>query len=99
MSSVCSSIHCLGRPPQSSRTLSASPPSMFVRKSGRGPGLGKELTLPLFIRELIGGQRFYRDAAIEASVMRTIDLAHAAGTDRGHDFVRADSSARGETHF
>ena len=39
------------------------------------------------------GQDLDRDGAIEAGVAGFVDLAHAAGTERRDDFVRAEASA------
>ena len=37
-------------------------------------------------------QDFYRDRAIEPCISRAIHLAHAAGTDKGDDFVGAEAA-------
>ena len=42
------------------------------------------------------GQHLQRDIAAEARVVRPIDLAHPAGTQRAHNFVRADTCTCGE---
>jgi hypothetical protein len=41
---------------------------------------------------------FDGDAAIEASVARAIDFAHAARTDGSDDFVRAESASGRQVH-
>jgi hypothetical protein len=38
------------------------------------------------------GQDLDGDLPTEVGVARAIDLAHAAGTNRRHDFVRTDAS-------
>ena len=43
------------------------------------------------------GQDFERDVAIELGIVRTIDLAHAAGTEQGRDRVDANLPAHGES--
>ena len=42
------------------------------------------------------GNDLQRDVAIQLGIARTIPLAHAAGTEGGKDFIRAESGARGE---
>jgi hypothetical protein len=44
------------------------------------------------------GQDFDGDAAIEASVTRTVDFAHAARADGSDDFVRAESASGRQVH-
>jgi hypothetical protein len=43
-------------------------------------------------------QDLQRNIATELGVTRPIDLAHAAAADQRQDFVRAEASARGESH-
>lgn len=38
------------------------------------------------------------DRPIEAGIGRFVDVAHAAGTDRGLDFIRPETSAGTENH-
>ena len=63
----------------------------------RGEGLG----FALKPREPLGvggerlGQDLDRDVAIQLRVARAIDLAHAAGAERGQDLVRAEAGAGG----
>ena len=45
-----------------------------------------------------GGQHLDRDVAAEARVPRAIDLAHAAGAERGDDFVGTESGSGGQEH-
>ena len=57
---------------------------------------GEHLRLALEAREAIGvggervGEDLQRDVATELRVARAIDLAHAAGADRGDDLVGAE---------
>ena len=46
----------------------------------------------------VGAQDLERDGAIQASVARAIDLAHAAGAERGEDFVGTEAGAGGQRH-
>ena len=64
----------------------------------------QHLRLPLEACEAIGierealGQHLDRHVALQSRVARAIDFAHAAGADRGDDFIRAETSARSERH-
>ena len=53
---------------------------------------------PFRIARERGGQHLERDVAMELRIVRAIHLAHAAGADRGDDFVRTDDAAGFETH-
>ncbi len=53
---------------------------------------------PIGLRGELRGQDFDGDCAIKASVLRPIYLPHAAGAERGKDFVRAEPGASGEGH-
>jgi hypothetical protein len=55
------------------------------------PGFALEAGFEVGIRGERGGQNLDRDRAIEARVFRLVDLAHAAGADRGEDFVRTEA--------
>ena len=46
----------------------------------------------------MSGQNLDRNRAIEASVSRSIDFAHATRTKRGENLVRPEFGARGEAH-
>ena len=46
----------------------------------------------------VGGQDLDGDRAIEAGVAGLVDLAHAAGADRGLDFVRPEAHTGGHGH-
>jgi hypothetical protein len=56
----------------------------------------ERLGLTLEPRETVGvvrkrfGQHFDRDLAIEARILRAIDLTHPAGADGGQNLVRSD---------
>jgi hypothetical protein len=60
---------------------------------------GEHFGFALKAREAIGvagdrrRQHFDRDRPLQIGVSRTIDLSHAAGTDGGKDFVRAEAGA------
>ena len=59
---------------------------------------GQRRRLALESRESIGigghglGQHLDRDVTTELRVARAIDLPHSAGTEHGHDFVRAETA-------
>src|SRR5262245_7973961 len=67
----------------------------------RGEGLGFTLKASYAFRILSEpfGQYLDRDFTPEVRVGRTVDLAHAASTNRGSDFVRAESHAWLQVHF
>ena len=60
----------------------------FLKKSAAGSGVTDALAEQ--------GDRY---VAVEASIARPIHLAHASGTESGHDFMRTDACAcgRGKT--
>ena len=65
-SSVCSSSHCRGRPPQSSRTSRVSPSAMLVRNTGRctgGPGTIALYAIRWPLGEITGNPRLRRSRA------------------------------------
>lgn len=44
------------------------------------------------------GKNFHGHSAIETSVAGAVDVPHAAGAERGKDFVRAEFGAGGDGH-
>ena len=72
---------------------------MIQRREGLG--FAREPCEPVGVARERVGQDFDRDVAIELRIARAIHLAHAAGTNGGEDFVRAEADAggRGWTHF
>jgi hypothetical protein len=54
--------------------------------------------LPVRIAGQRGGQDFDGNVALQARIARAIDVAHPAGTERGDDFVRSETSAGREVH-
>ncbi len=69
-----------------------------VLQSGNGLGLALEALLEGGVGREVRGQDLDGDAAVEAGVAATIDLSHAASTERGEDFIRAKLGARREGH-
>ena len=47
---------------------------------------------------VVGDQPLDRDRAIQASIVRLVDLAHTAGADQRFDFVRAKPRAGSQEH-
>ena len=65
---------------------------------GERPGLALEARQPLgIVRERLG-QDLDRDIAPKFRVTRAIDLAHAARTDLGDNFIRAKTRPGSEPH-
>jgi hypothetical protein len=56
-----------------------------------GERLARESLVALRVASGDHGQYFQRDIAAEPRVARPIDLAHAGGTERAHDFVGAET--------
>jgi hypothetical protein len=69
---------------------------MVETGNGSRPALETRSTLGV-LREF-GRQHLDRDVATEPRVLRAVDLAHAPGADRGHDFVGAKANAGSEGH-
>jgi hypothetical protein len=59
----------------------------------QGPRLALETRNAVGIRSKRLRENFDRDIAVEPSVPRPVDLAHAAGADRRQDFVNAETCA------
>src|SRR5262245_50515948 len=62
-----------------------------VREGRDGLGLPLEPLAELRIGGLRVGEDLDRDGAVQARVPRLVDFAHAAGAERGEDFVRAEA--------
>ena len=85
------------------------PPGGLVRPIERGNvwviQRGEHLRFALEPRRAVGvecprlRQDFDRHLAPELRVPRAVHFAHAAGTERGLDLVRAEASAADKTHF
>ena len=71
---------------------------VWVIERGEQARLALEPEEPLRVLREGVWNRLQRDVAMEASVARPVDLAHAAPPDRGDDFVRADAGAGFERH-
>jgi hypothetical protein len=82
----------------------AVPPEVVDGKDVRMRELGDRARLALEACERLGvvgqlgGEDLDRDVAIEFRVARLVDLAHAAGPERGEDFVRAEARAVRQNH-
>jgi hypothetical protein len=72
--------------------------TMSGTEGGGGAGLALEALAPIGIGCQIGRQDLDGDVAVQPRVARAIDLAHAAGTERGEDFVRAETRPDGQGH-
>ena len=65
---------------------------------------GKDFSLPLEPGQPLGvrrkglGQKFQRDVAFQRCISRSIDFAHPARANRGHNFVIGESRAGGQGH-
>jgi hypothetical protein len=64
-----------------------------------GPRLLLETREPFAIGRELGGQDLDRHLASETRVACPVDLAHAAGAQRGEHLVGAEARSRGECHF
>ena len=60
----------------------------MVQRRGRA-GFLLESMEAIDVGRECGGQDLDRNVTPEPRIARTIDLAHAAGAERGHDLVRA----------
>ena len=69
-----------------------------VIASCNGEGFAMEAVAQIFPLCDVIGKDFDGDGAVETGVASFVDFAHAAGTDRGEDFVRAEFVAGGEGH-
>src|SRR5262249_52810748 len=69
----------------------------MVERSG-GAGFLPESRQALGIAAELGWQDFDRHVAPQPRVARSIDLPHAAGTQRRQDFVRSELRARDQAH-
>jgi hypothetical protein len=69
-----------------------------VVQSGEDFGLALESGNALGISPDGRGQNLDRDVPLEVCVRRAIDLAHAADTKRGDDFLRAEAGTGYEGH-
>ena len=65
---------------------------------GRGARFLLEAAEAIAVGRKRGRQHLERHVAIEARVVGTIDLAHAAAADQALDFVRAEPGAWREGH-
>ena len=62
---------------------------------GNGAGFALETLLEFGIGGEMSGENLDGNGAIEARVFRAVDLAHAAGAERGLNFVGTEFCARG----
>src|SRR4029077_9205179 len=69
-----------------------------VAQLGDGTSLAPEALQSVGTLGEMRGQNLDGDGAIEAGIGGAIDFAHAAGSDRPDDFVRAEFGAGGEGH-
>ncbi len=69
-----------------------------VVERGQDLGLALEAAQPVGVGGDRLGQHLDRHLAVEPRVARPVDLAHAAGAERGEDFVGAEARAQGERH-
>ena len=63
----------------------------------RGARFLQEASLPIPIRQLVS-EHFDRDGAVQPHVTGSIHFSHSPGAKQGFDFVRSQSSSRGEGH-
>ena len=66
---------------------------MGVVQAGDGPGFALEALAAFGVLATIGRQNLDRDGAVEARVVRPVDLAHAARAQGCQDLVGAESSS------
>ena len=64
-----------------------------MRERGDGLRFALEARAAIRIAGNAGRQDLDRDVAIEPRVARAVDLAHAAGADRGDHLIRPESGA------
>ena len=69
-----------------------------MREGGDGLRLGREARERLGVAGQLLGQDLDRDLAVQPRVPRAVDLAHAAGAERGDDLVRAEPGSCRKTH-
>jgi hypothetical protein len=69
---------------------------MVQRRNGVGFAIKTLLSLGI-VREMTW-QDFDRDRTVQASVLRSIHLAHTAGADRHEDLIRAKAGAGRKGH-
>jgi hypothetical protein len=62
------------------------------------PGFALEASETVGILGERGWQYLERDLAVEPQIAGTIDLAHAARTNRGQDLERSNAASLGEGH-
>src|SRR5215813_4106343 len=67
-------------------------------EGGRGPRLLNKATHASGISGEVLGENFQSNGAFQFDIRSLINLAHAAGTDVGADFVTTESSSRSEVH-
>lgn len=67
-------------------------------QSRYGAGFAIETLSGLGIVRQVAGQDFDRHRAVQACVLRSIHLAHAARTDRRKNLVRAETNSGGKGH-
>jgi hypothetical protein len=65
---------------------------------GNGAGFALKTLLEFGIVGEVSGENLDRNNAIEARVFRAVYLPHAAGTQRGLNFIGAKPGARGQSH-
>jgi hypothetical protein len=69
-----------------------------VIERGDGAGFLLEALSARRVGGEIGRKDFQCDFACESSVARAVDFSHAAGAERGKDFVRAEAGSGVEWH-
>ena len=63
-----------------------------------GTGFALEAVLKFGTGGKMRGENLDGDGAVEAGVIGAVDFAHAAGAERGLNFVGAEFCARGQGH-
>jgi hypothetical protein len=71
---------------------------MRMAKRRDGAGFALKALAVFGIGGQIRRQHFQGDGAFQARIARAVDLAHAAGTGTGDNFVRTEAAAWSERH-
>ena len=69
----------------------------MIERAGRS-GFLLEPPQPVQIAAEVGRQDLDRNLAAQPRVFRPVHFTHAARTNAGHDFIRAELRARGKGH-
>lgn len=67
-------------------------------EAGNGLSFAFEALFARGIGGEVRGKNFHGHSTIETSVAGAVDVSHAAGAERGKDFVRAELGAGGDGH-